>query len=534
MNISKAPSMVFHNDRGNITIAFLFLMTLLYGAVQFSLEMGRMTDQKMKLQQTADVVASSMAGDMSFALNSIALNNLAIGASLHMAASAQFVGRHRTLINALLYDQDDLGKSDKEIFLQDNQKHFEDVARLASVYTLAAAHLTTLNGQLADAWIQASYQRALELVGLNLPGGLGLPYQNDKVMGATVISIPHLTKSTSKGAMCQTIQASQSMVGRNDFVTWLKGPLQSLGLDFGGLDDLVELQKATTMVFNQLKTSVNAKLSTASFNEEYTQKCTGHSIQKENQKWCQTYSYWADPNLALETPMFAECGLNQGGKLADQLEYFANLEPIDRNVNVEGASTMKKKSNKVTFCHVNGNGNLLNTITTDDSGYFSGHIPNHRDDYLGPCKTAVKLDEEFAIGFIYPQIDTDEAVIDFTKSLGVGVVVGSPNAYQSELPKTCPEGWSDSFTNKCHFTLQASDSLLAESPRKELWQRMLWSASEAVAYFSPGLDDPQIGVPQNPNDLSAYKASFFWPAWKSRNVISSRELEVIEYMKERL
>ena len=70
---------ILNNDRGNITVAFLFLMGLLYGALQFSLEIGRLADQKMKLQQTADVVATGMAGDMSFALNSIALNNLAIG-----------------------------------------------------------------------------------------------------------------------------------------------------------------------------------------------------------------------------------------------------------------------------------------------------------------------------------------------------------------------------------------------------------------------------------------------------------------------
>ncbi|MEK6623595.1 MAG: hypothetical protein AABY86_01420 [Bdellovibrionota bacterium] len=63
---------------------------------------------------------------------------------------------------------------------------------------------------------------------------------------------------------------------------------------------------------------------------------------------------------------------------------------------------------------------------------------------------------------------------------------------------------------------------------------MVWSASEAVAFFSPASHDPQIGVPQNPNDGKAYKASFFWPAWKFRNVISTRESEVIEYMKERL
>ncbi len=523
---------ILNNDRGNITVAFLFLMGLLYGALQFSLEMGRLADQKMKLQQTADVVATGMAGDMSFALNSIALNNLAIGASLHMAASSQFVGRHRTLVNTLLYDQNDLDKNNKEIFLQDNQKHFEDVARLAAVYTKTAAHLTTLNSQLADAWIQGTYQRALELVGLNLSGGIGLPYQNDKVMGSTIISIPHLAKSTSKGSMCQTIRASQPMIGRNDFVTWLKRPLQSLGLDFGGLDNLSELQNVTNGLFNHLKDQVNSKL--GGLSGMYTEKCTGHNIKKEDEKWCQTYSYWSDPNLSLETPSFVECGLNQGGRLADQMEYFANLEPIDLNVNIDSAYTKKKKSIKVTFCHAGGNGNNPQTITTDDSGYFRGHIPNHKEDYLGHCKAADKVDAEFAIGFIYPKFDNAEEMVDFTKSLSVGIVVGSPSAYQSELPKSCPEGWSDSFTNKCHFTMQASDALLAESSKKELWERMVWSASEAVAYFSPASHDPQIGVPQNPNDGKAYKASFFWPAWKFRNVISTRESEVIEYMKERL
>ncbi|HAZ11361.1 MAG: hypothetical protein A2X86_20220 [Bdellovibrionales bacterium GWA2_49_15] len=520
------------NEKGNITIAFLFLMVLLYGAMQFSLEMGRMAEQKMKLQQTADQVASSMAGDMSFALNGIALNNLAIGASLHMAASVQFVGRHRTLLNALLYDQNDQDKSDKELFLQDNQMNFADVAKLASLYTKAAAHLTTLNHQLANAWIQGSYQRAIELVGLNLAGGIGLPYQNDKVMGSTTISIPHLANSTSRAAMCQTIRASQTMGERNNFVVWLKAPLVSLGLDANGLDSLSQLQNATTEVFNHLKTNVISRL--AGLSAQFNQKCTAQHIQNADKKWCETYSYWANPNLTLITPAFEECGINQGGNLAGQMEYFANLEPLDLNVNAGGISTNKKKSNKVTFCHVTGNGNNLQTISTDDSGYFSGHFPNHRDDYLGPCKTVTKDPEEYAVGFVYPIFANAEAVVDFTKSLSMGIVVGTPGVYQSELPRSCPEGWSDSATNKCHFTMQATDTLLADTSQKELWQRMLWSSAEAMTYFAPGVNDPQNGVPDSVDDVAAHQASFFWPAWKSRNVFSSRESEVIEYLKEKL
>jgi len=522
------------NNQGNITVCFLFLIGIIAGAFNYSLFVGRKVDDKMKLQHGSDLAALSMASHTSHAMNMIATNNLAIGASLHIAAASQFVGRYQSIIKTLMYNTNDTNLYDKQNFLNDHSDSYNSSAVVSSIYIKTAKNLTSVNKNLVGHWLKGAIHKSYEQLNLNLPGPLALPIQMDKDPGDLNFTLPNLYSTTAKDAMCQTIKSSINVPNRDDYIKWLKAPLESMGLDGSSLDSLSQLESTATSMHSNFKNQIKVQLDL--LQPEYKTKCKPQNGNGNNsnltevealqlQRWCQSFEYWTNENSSIPAPKFSGCGINYEGDLAQQFQFFSFNETDFITHDSEGQARIK-------FCHVAGNNSNQVFLETALPGYVSGHIKTHQYDHLGNCQILGTSEREFDIGFVVPKISTPEEAENFEQSLNFGLLAMLPSLSQSDLPSSCPDGWRDEKSNRCHHAIAGEDIFLKLRENQDLWEKMLWSYSEAKAYFSPTESDPQTGVMSSPEDYDAIKARLFWPAWKSRLKNPENVIRLIDYIKE--
>src|SRR5687768_11662922 len=76
-----------NRQQGSITVFFLFFAVIMVGAISYSLYFAHAANEKIRIENAADAETKAMAAHAAKGLNMVAANNLAIGASLHVAGA---------------------------------------------------------------------------------------------------------------------------------------------------------------------------------------------------------------------------------------------------------------------------------------------------------------------------------------------------------------------------------------------------------------------------------------------------------------
>ena len=224
---------VRHNSRGSVFIIFCLFLVFLVGAISFSFYTGQVIKKKIKLQVATDIAATSMATHTSQGLNMIAANNIAIGASLHVAHAAPLLASHASLFYVAAGT---ISGSIQEAgsYLSDNVKSnfqqaiWDPLKVYYGAFIRTAGGLTSYNSYLKDYWMYASPFYGMEAARENLPGSSVVSWQKSSAI-PLVHKFDGLSQTSPKETLCQTIDASNGIASRHASTNWLLGPFVSAG-----------------------------------------------------------------------------------------------------------------------------------------------------------------------------------------------------------------------------------------------------------------------------------------------------------------
>jgi hypothetical protein len=496
------------NEQGQITIYFLLFIGIVLAALNYSLTVARVTTEKIEDITAGDLAAKTLTDHSSAGFNLISTNNIAVGAALHISASTQFISRYKSILKTMSYGQGDASKLDSVNLMNDQDPLFEEALALSGHLTESAKSITSFNKNIVMNWLQAGADKAFESYKLNKTGSLPIITVGNKTAGDSDLHYQRLNLSSLSNAYCHTIKSSRNMVDRNRPSVWLEQIHKSLNGQTNLPAKVDALENGTKQAIANAENSIKTHLSQYAL--EFNSKCRSWENKHMNEQdylWCKTYAFWANNNIEYPFPEFEDCGLNYGGDLAAQSEFFAS--------NKVSIVSQANGQPRITFCHINParEGDLM----TAQPSIVLGHLEQHPEDYLGVCRPNGGNPEEYDIGFIYPDINSLEDYNDFQRSLHFSFLSNSPLLNESEVKTTCPQGMKDSKTGVCTYNPSGYDILFAAHKEENLWQRSSWSYSESKSVYTPSGDDPQNAVVNDPvNEYKKAKMQMFWPSWTSR------------------
>jgi hypothetical protein len=481
--------MAKNRQRGSITVFFVLFLLVILGVFSYSYFVGKSVDQKIRVANAADTAAYSMASHAAAGLNMIAVNNLAIATSMHVAASSQELSRYYAIGQAIATDVYDVDKAAKMYYEPDDSdyaKTYPTTAKFSGHFMQTAHGLTEINKSIAKYWLLGAFAKGLEQFRSNAPGAIGFPLQVSKANlsdGPNIFRFRYekLKLTSGPDTMCHAIHASDGLDGRDLATKWAGSPFRSVGVNPLSVLEPVESVARGAMEAANLAFLAGQGVAGARFAAE-----------------CINISGFFNPNcykyltlmyllsLRIPIPEVEACGLNDEGDYAVQMTNFMEKE-------------------------------------------------------------AKAKDTE--IGFVYPAITTAEDEEEFHKSLQFSAVVGQPQFTSLELNEhpvadgnLCPEEWrfaihgkdfcgivSDGFdqefsrlsngasgTKLDHETSLISGGV-AQTVRagegtfvlpgrlRSIWRRIQWAIGQARAVYKPENDDPK----------PAPRMRLFWPAWKA-------------------
>ncbi|TNF31371.1 MAG: hypothetical protein EP319_02300 [Deltaproteobacteria bacterium] len=496
------------NEKGQITIYFLLFIGVVLAALNYSMTVARVTTEKIEDITAGDLAAKTLTDHSSAGFNLISTNNIAVGAALHISASTQFISRYQSILKTLSYGQADTNKLDKVNFMKDQDPLFEEALALSGHLTESAKSITTFNKEIVSNWLQAGANKAYESYKLNKAGSLPIITVGNKAAGDGDLHYQRLNLSSLSNAFCHTIKSSRNMVNRNKPSIWLEQIYKSMNGQTNLPSKVDALESGTKMAVANGESSIKTQLS--HYSVEFNAKCRSwenKNMTEQDYLWCKTYAFWSNNNIEYPFPEFENCGLNYGGDLAGQSEFFATNE-----VNIVSNGNGQPR---ITFCHINPSrqGDLM----TAQPSIVLGHLEQHPEDYLGVCRPNGGNPEEFDIGFIYPDINSLADYDDFQRSLHFSILSSSPLLNEDEIKTTCPQGLKDTKTGVCTYNPSGYDVLFSPHKEENLWQRSNWSYSESKSVYSPSGNDPQEAIVKDPNnEYMKARMQMFWPSWTSR------------------
>lgn len=492
----RSPKFHGGGERGSITVFFIFFILVLFAALGYSVLIGRTAEQKMTVETAADTASLAMANHAAMGLNTLATNNLAVGASLHVAAAVPFVGRYYALIRAYLVTipdgvevvkLHDQHVADKTPFASG----FDATKSLTGHFVKTAAGLTAVNLQIAKHWDRAAVVKGIEQMRLNAPGSVGMPMQVSKAANVADLAqfynyrFEGLALSDAAETMCHTIRSSEVLGhGRNRVSFWLGGVLDTIPPEVPGSGIVKGVVQVVQVVEGAVQT----------IGDVMSYAATPLNI---------TLDLLSVPCLADPLGLVEPC--NQLKEIKDELKALAD-PPMPR---FDG-------------CGLNY------------SGDFGFSFKNFTGDTEG---------KKHEIGFVFPSFAPDRLKA-FEDSLQYAAVVGSPLYLSEELPATsgCPADWQFEANGRRYCSLlvgginlgavgpedlakTARDTPGAKGALRGVWSRTQWSLAQAKAEYEPesGQDDPTgasslLVPPTDPATRTARrKMQLFWPAWRGRN-----------------
>ncbi len=214
-------------ESGAIIFLFCAFLLLFTGFISASLVTGQLVNEKIKTQNTADYSAMAMGAHAATGLNMIAMNNLSIGASIHVASSVSILAMYGSLVKMLNYSI----VESVNIFNSPIQSDvYNSLASIPAIYFQMAAGLTRENDVLAKNWLYPTAIRGAEISRLNTPGSLMIPVTRENPLLPFVASYEGFKRTTPYHTICHTLLSSQKAVKQDGvtFLNWLRGPLLAI------------------------------------------------------------------------------------------------------------------------------------------------------------------------------------------------------------------------------------------------------------------------------------------------------------------
>jgi hypothetical protein len=239
------------NERGSVTVIFAMFALVLVGAVSWSLYVGQQVNQRIQLQNATDAGALATANHSAQGLNMIAANNLAIGASIHVAGAMPILASYGSILKLLDANVLDglkivggsivevaTGKKVSDVFQTDV---WDKLKVVPALYMQTAAGTTRFNRFLADWWMIPAPVRTLEMTRANAPGAVVLPLQVGRFSTPGVMRWEGLSETSPKATVCHSIRASRHVgdpKARDNFLVWVSGPLHTINAGGAALSSL--------------------------------------------------------------------------------------------------------------------------------------------------------------------------------------------------------------------------------------------------------------------------------------------------------
>ena len=251
----RIPLVILGDQKGSVTVLFVFFAMFLVGAISYALYAGQQVEKKIVLQNASDSSSIAVANHSGQGLNMISANNLAIGASIHVAGAVPILSAYISAGWVFTADGTKAGKEFLKLAIEqftgeniEIQNVFQDkiwnkFAIIPSFYMKIASGLTKYNDFLNGYWMVPAGISGMEMHRVNLPGSLSIPFQkSDKLLKPVVMNYGGIGKTTPRSTVCHAIKASAAGVNllndrsskasamevRDDFAQWLFGPLKSM------------------------------------------------------------------------------------------------------------------------------------------------------------------------------------------------------------------------------------------------------------------------------------------------------------------
>jgi hypothetical protein len=464
-----------NKEQGTITVFFLMFAIVLVGAISYSLYFAHAANEKIKIENATDSETQAMAAQAAKGLNMIAANNLAIGASIHIAASLPILSRYIALTRGALSTCGDLGDNLSVLVGEDGpyQAYFDWFAPVSKLYLNAASGMTTLNSKLAKYWLSPTALRGMEVLRLNAAGAITLPLQISQIakfkenpVSALLFSYEGLRQTTPHHTLCHTFSASNGLSGldRNNPLFWLGGPFESFGGSGNFGAEAEGLQSKATQI------------------QRDTEKQMNDTIKKNE---------WA-------------CKRDNNGFLLDKKRCEDLQKVKNAKEKLDGA---KDDGSLFGFgsCGIGGGGNFAK-------------------------QAEHKFGDDDSMGFVYPDPESDDSYSFFEKSLNFAALSGLAFRVKDEADSICPSEWIQTIDGK--QVCKSTSLWHFESNKKQLndleynvaigsmvnllkdpdslksgWSKTKWTISQARAYYDPSGHDPTTNVT---------KMKLFWPAWRAK------------------
>jgi hypothetical protein len=466
-------------QRGSITVFFLLFAVVLVGAITYSLYFAHMVNEKARLEMAADAETHAMATHAATGLNMIAANNLAIGASLHIAGAMPIISRYIALTRSAMSTCADIAMNGEVLAGGDGayQRFFKWFAPISKVYLRTASGLTTINRAIAHYWLAPAVLHGFESLRLNAPGAISLPLQISQVgklktdpTAALFFSYGGLRQTFARETFCHAISASDKTDGRDNPFHWLGGPLISAGgnADFGSVAD-------------SMQSEAEEKRRQAEKDMADAEEQTKHSCDRDPFK---------------------------DGGVVDKKRCDQRKKMLAARKNMQAV---------------------------DDGGLFSfGSCGVGGGLNYGEQAAAHFSDQEDSIGFVYPDPGPSGTYDAFQKSINFATLAGLAFRVKDEQSGACPAEWQQTIDGKtvCQpsalwtyekqniktegnedFNLAVGGMVeLLENPDslKSGWQKTKWALSQARAYYHPSDDG------EDPPQAKEESLTLFWPAWQAK------------------
>ena len=202
------------NSSGSAILTFIFFLPIIIGMLAFSLYIGNRSKDQVRVSQLSQIAADAMAAHSSQGLNTIAVNNQAIAASLQIHNSALVISSYGGIAKAFAYGLTDFGKDVKASFENFMPKFgdaiqediFDTFNDYAVTFINSASGATLYNRKLVQFWNYGATSSGAYIANKNSPSSLIIPMQGD---GANASKIPYLNfgyeylkTSTPQDAIC--------------------------------------------------------------------------------------------------------------------------------------------------------------------------------------------------------------------------------------------------------------------------------------------------------------------------------------------
>jgi len=256
-------------ESGSITVLFVLFVVFLVGAISYALYAGQQIEKKIALQNAADTAVIAMANHSGQGLNMIAANNLAIGASIHVAGAVPILAAYvsvgwvfsatgaKALEEAAKLVVEKSTAANIELKNEFQDRIWNPLAPIPGFFMKIASGLTRYNDFLKDWWLTPAGISGMEMNRMNLPGSLALPFQKVRVPVPVYMKYEGIGKSSPRSTVCQAVKASAALGGasggrmekvealraRDNFLTWLAGPYKSLAREDGLTQFLSHFEK---------------------------------------------------------------------------------------------------------------------------------------------------------------------------------------------------------------------------------------------------------------------------------------------------